>query len=246
MRSPRASSHWIGSLASAAWIGLVPAAALAQTSLQWSQPAGSEPVEEYRIYAGATVALGVMVYSGLPAPQAGVYSADVSLDAVDTGGPVYVWVTASNSAGESAPSNAFVVAATAPPAPPAAPDPVCDPLDSDCDGILDGDDNCPYAANPGQEDRGGLGSLATPDGIGDACQCGDVSGDGKITSADSAMISGALKVPPRAVMTHPELCDVGGATGCTGGDATIIKRALQTPPRATISQVCAPDQPLAP
>jgi hypothetical protein len=68
------------------------------------------------------------------------------------------------------------VAAETPPAPvetePAEPTPVVQPADEDEDGVVDGDDNCPSVANPGQEDAAG-------DGIGDACAPpADRDGDG--------------------------------------------------------------------
>ena len=52
--------------------------------------------------------------------------------------------------------------------------------DSDGDGVLDTDDNCPSVANPGQADADG-------DGDGDACDvCTDVDGDGYGDSSYSA------------------------------------------------------------
>ena len=54
----------------------------------------------------------------------------------------------------------------------ARPDP-----DADGDGLQDAIDLCPFEPDPLRLDANG-------DGIGDACQCGDLSGDGMISSAD--------------------------------------------------------------
>jgi hypothetical protein len=80
----------------------------------------------------------------------------------------------------------------------------CDGLggDLDGDGICDegpGDfctggentnckDNCPYIYNPNQEDTGSVAS-DPPDGVGDACQCGDVTGDGLCNGADATFVT---------------------------------------------------------
>ena len=79
-----------------------------------------------------------------------------------------------------------------------------DSLPSDGDGQPDAIDNCPYEPNPLQGDAGGLGVGSAPDGIGDACQRGDVTGDGRVTSADSAVILRPQLVPPTA--TVPQQC----------------------------------------
>jgi hypothetical protein len=117
-------------------------------------------------------------------------------------------------------------------------------IDTDADGVDDATDNCPFSANADQADTGGVGNGSAPDGIGNACQCGDVSGDGFVTIADATIIRRSLLLPPTATQARPQLCDVGPAvSGCSVADATIIRRALLTPPTATIAQVCAPARP---
>ncbi len=55
-----------------------------------------------------------------------------------------------------------------------------DPVsDVDADNVADSVDNCEYTSNSGQEDDGGW--QGTPDTVGNACQCGDFSGDGNVT-----------------------------------------------------------------
>jgi hypothetical protein len=96
------------------------------------------------------------------------------------------------------------------------------------------DDNCPWAANSDQLDRGGIG-LATPDGDGDRCQCGDVTGDGVVNSADATMITRWAIGLSAKQFNIPGNCDVTSATddSCNSSDATIITReALGLPPGA--------------
>jgi len=114
--------------------------------------------------------------------------------------------------------------------------------DADGDGVGDSCDNCPFAANASQSDVGGLGAGSPPDGIGDACQCGDVTGDGRVTLADSALMQRSQLAPPAAVLTRPELCDVNGSGTCSISDAVIVQRSLLVPSAATILQQCAPAQ----
>ena len=107
-------------------------------------------------------------------------------------------------------------------------------LDGDGDGLGNACDNCPTIANPGQEDRGGLGASSRPNGRGDACECGDVNDDGKVTTADVGMMQRALLVPPTTTMTKAYRCDVGGSAGCSASDLALLKRAVLVPPTATL------------
>ena len=115
--------------------------------------------------------------------------------------------------------------------------------DDDLDFLGSDCDNCAHAANPLQTDRGGIGAGSTPNGRGDACECGDVTGDGRITSADAIVVTRSLLVPPTVALAQPQLCNVGGTSACSTADATIITRALLTPATAQISKVCAPALP---
>ena len=53
--------------------------------------------------------------------------------------------------------------------------------DLDADGIADAVDNCPAVHNAGQDD-------ADDNGFGDACECGDVTGDGMVDTLDARVI----------------------------------------------------------
>jgi len=115
--------------------------------------------------------------------------------------------------------------------------------DADGDGVGDLVDNCANEPNSNQSDVGGVGAAAPPDGIGDVCQCGDVSGNGRVTTADATLITRSLLVPPTVTLTSAALCDVGGSASCTTADAVIVTRALLVPPTASIAQGCAPALP---
>ena len=101
------------------------------------------------------------------------------------------------------------------------PDPT---LDSDGDGVGDYVDNCPYAFNPLQEDNGGFQTL-TPDGIGDACQCGDMDGSGMVDFNDLVQLANALTFATGASFVNvvrPELCNITGNPACQEDDAYLF------------------------
>jgi OmcA/MtrC family decaheme c-type cytochrome len=87
--------------------------------------------------------------------------------------------------------------------------------DSDGDEIQDGEDNCVVVANPMQEDT-------DQDGIGDACECGDESGDGVVNSTDARLIQRCAV----GEIACTGLCDVTGENDCNTTDSRLIQRLV--------------------
>lgn len=228
-------------------LGLASTAAARTERVRWLDPnaldPSAPPVAGFRIHLGTSPGRYDEVIDVGLSPRTStrllpLYGQRIK---VERYGAVYVAVTAYDELGrESAYSNEGVR------------------LDTDGDGIPDRDggggarcisgqtsdceDNCPYASNPGQEDGGGVGVASDPDGIGDACQCGDVDGDGRVTYSDAFTILNALDEPPGPPMAKPELCDVGPPFSCSPVDARRILRA-QIPGGDKIRQQCPPTQP---
>ena len=88
--------------------------------------------------------------------------------------------------------------------------------DTDRDGIANQFDNCPFLANASQADNGGLGFSTTPDGIGNACQCGDVTGEGQVNDTDAAFIKRHALGLAAPLFLVPNNCDVTGDGLCNG------------------------------
>ncbi len=89
--------------------------------------------------------------------------------------------------------------------------------DDDEDGVCDDDDLCPGIAAADNTDTNG-------DGIGDACQCGDINGDGATNNDDVTEI--LLALWGYGAYTQPgnnwAICDVSGDGECNNDDVTEI------------------------
>ena len=84
------------------------------------------------------------------------------------------------------------------------------------------DDNCPGIQNSLQTDTGGL---AGPDGMGDACQCGDPTNDGLVTAADLAQMRDQ-RVGTLSELTNPKRCSVRSDGLCAMSDLVVLDRTL--------------------
>jgi hypothetical protein len=253
MRNVAGSARRCASLLTLLGAGLafVPAATARTEKVRWIDPNGlgaeAASIAGFRIYVGRQSGLYDLAIDLRMASRSSgllpLYHGDVELDEY---APVYLAMTVYDDQGRESPlSNERVRL----------------PTDTDQDGVPDDgapshmpcsrgealgcDDNCPYAANPTQEDAGGIGE-AFPDGIGDACQCGDVSGDGVVTVADASLILSSFHNPGVAQIPRLDLCDVGAGPGCGPVDASFIQRALFAPGSGVIRQQCAPALPPAP
>ncbi len=91
------------------------------------------------------------------------------------------------------------------------------PGDADEDGVPDASDNCLLVPNPDQADNGGVNGFV-PNGRGDACECGDVSGDGAVLLNDMTLLRRALVgLPPG--LARPALCNTTGPANTEDGNA---------------------------
>ena len=106
-------------------------------------------------------------------------------------------------------------------------------IDTDADGHVDGGDNCRYRPNASQADQDG-------DGIGDVCQCGDVTGDGFVDQADADLIRASLADPVGAALAPDALarCPVhAGSAACDISQAAVLTRDVAALGPG-LSQVC--------
>jgi arylsulfatase A-like enzyme len=85
--------------------------------------------------------------------------------------------------------------------------------DTDGDGFVNGEDNCLFVPNPDQLDTDG-------DWFGDACECGDFNGDGRVNTTDARLIQRCTigEIPCSG------LCDATGDGICNTADARLIQR----------------------
>ena len=100
--------------------------------------------------------------------------------------------------------------------------------DADMDERRNEDDNCIYTANTAQVDSGGMEWLDSnlPEGIGDACQCGDTTGDGYIATSEDEDLAGLLSHLVSSDESIEGRCSVDDEGSCTIRDVVIHKRAL--------------------
>ena len=91
---------------------------------------------------------------------------------------------------------------------------VC-PGDADCDAVPDARDNCPGLRTSKTTDTDG-------NGIGNACECGDQTGDGRVNVADLIAINRAIFDPTLATL----LCDTDDDDRCNVRDLIGANRRI--------------------
>ncbi len=119
-----------------------------------------------------------------------------------------------------------------------------DQADHDLDTVGSACDSCPYAANLDQADTSGVGG-GGPDGIADACQCGDADDDAAhdVDAADVAALRAALAGVLALSPAGQTKCSVaGGSSACDALDVAVLVRRLALLPPG-LAQSCAAANP---
>ncbi len=99
------------------------------------------------------------------------------------------------------------------------------PADSDGDGVANAADRCPFRADASQADAGGY-EVFTPDGIGNACQCGDTDGNNAVFPAQEAVrVRNTLAGIAPGVVDPAKCSVIGGANDCDLRDAVVLRRS---------------------
>jgi para-nitrobenzyl esterase len=117
-------------------------------------------------------------------------------------------------------------------------------LNGDFDAFTNDVDNCPFTTNSDQADSGGVAG-GGPDGIGNACQCGDTSDDGAVDATDVTVLRNALAgIAPLGKHGEAKCRVESQSPGCDVVDLTVLRRRLATPALPPgISQSCAAANP---
>ncbi len=102
--------------------------------------------------------------------------------------------------------------------------------DVDGDGILDGDDNCPFVPNNSQTN-------SDPLPAGDACQCGDVNNDFIVDGLDAQIVRENLVGHALSGSFDPERCNVIGTSDCGVDDVFILGRLAEGLP-VSLQNIC--------
>jgi hypothetical protein len=116
--------------------------------------------------------------------------------------------------------------------------------DYDGDGKENDTDKCVFAWNPGQEDSGGERTIS-PNGRGDACECGDMDGNGIIgVDPDNPNPDMDLTVLQEALAGTPGYedemmrCSVDDDADCDIRDLVILQRAIADEPGPALNALC--------
>ena len=114
--------------------------------------------------------------------------------------------------------------------------------DVDLDGTPDIADNCPFANSSDQGDGGSVAGIDNPtgsggDGIGDKCQCGDVSDDGKVDLIDVVTFARALSTSGFDAAGEAKCNVFGDAEVCDATDLAELRGQMVG--AGSVQQLCA-------